>query len=98
MLYHCFKFVGEYFYLTYLHVAYFVVDLQISQANLFLPMCKACLVLRLYGPITDIMAIKPFSQTWYERPNLLKSSVMANYIVDPMFSHSSPILSPKIWV
>ena len=60
--------------------AYFVAGLQISQADLSLPIHKACLVLRLCGPAIDITAITPFPLTWYIKQNLKRSSVMADYI------------------
>jgi len=77
--------VGTLILLIYMSSAYFVADLQISQADLFLPMHKACLALRLCGPTVDIMGIVPFPQTWYKRQNLLTSSVIANYNIDPIF-------------
>ena len=51
---------------------YFVADLQIGQADLCLPMHKACLALRLCGQTVDTMAIILFPQTCYKRQNLLK--------------------------
>ena len=74
--------VGSFIQLIHLPWAYSVADLQISQADLSLPMHKACLVLRLCGQTINIMAIVPFPQIWYKKQNLSKrTSIIANSLM-----------------